>query len=379
MRRPAAHHEPRAFLFLLATSPVSPVPSRQSPVGYLSPVPLARFDSAYHAPVMVPEILALVGARAHPNRILDGTLGGGGHSLAFLESGADVTGLDHDPDAIAAARERLATFESRGRFRAIRSNFADAGNLSELEGATFDGIVLDLGVSSHQFDDESRGFSFREGAPLDMRMATGPKTEDRGPKTANALSTAADLLNSDSEQELAKVFKEFGDEPKAGRLAREIVRRRANRPFATSDDLVGAIRAVLGPRSGPGDFARLFQALRIAVNGELDALTRALPELRDRLAPGGVLAVIAYHSGEDRIVKHAFREWSLACICPPKQIVCTCRGHALGELLTRKAVNAAADEIERNPRARSAHLRAWRTFGPAVRGPQHPAVRSPQP
>ncbi len=286
-------------------------------------------------------------------RVLDGTLGGGGHSLALLESGADVTGLDHDPDAIAAARARLKAFESHGCFRAIQSNFADIEEIHELDGVTFDGIVLDLGVSSHQFDDEARGFSFREGAPLDMRMTGGPTTDD-------AVSTAGDLLNSADEQQLSEIFKNFGDEPKGGRLAREVVRRRNNRPFATSDDFVGAIRAVLGPRSGPGDFARLFQALRIAVNGELDAVERALPALRDRLAPAGVLAVIAYHSGEDRIVKHAFREWSLSCICPPKQIVCNCRGRPLGELLTRKAVNAGPDEIARNPRARSAHLRAWR-------------------
>jgi 16S rRNA (cytosine1402-N4)-methyltransferase len=292
--------------------------------------------------------------------VLDGTLGGGGHSLALLESGADVTGLDHDPDAIAAARARLVAYESQGRFRAIQSNFADIEHVPELAAVRFDAIVLDLGVSSHQFDDETRGFSFREGAVLDMRMVGRPKTEDRRPTAVNAVSTAADLLNSSSEHELVATFKDFGDEPKAGRLAREVVRRRGNRPFVTSDDFVGAIRAVLGPRSGPGDFARLFQALRIAVNGELDSLARALPVLRDRLAPAGVLAVIAYHSGEDRIVKHAFREWSLSCICPPKQIVCSCRGRPLGELLTRKAVTAAPDEIARNTRARSAHLRAWR-------------------
>jgi 16S rRNA (cytosine1402-N4)-methyltransferase len=307
--------------------------------------------------VLVAEVLeALRGTR----RVLDGTLGGGGHSLALLESGADVTGLDHDPDAIATARTRLASYESQGRFRAIQASFADVDSIDELRGAVFDGIVLDLGVSSHQFDDEARGFSFREGAPLDMRMAGEPKTEDRGPTTVNAVSTAADVLNSADEQELSVIFKDFGDEPKGGRLAREVIRRRNNRPFVTSDDFVGAIRAVLGPRSGPGDFARLFQALRIAVNGELDALARALPALRDRLAPAGVMAVIAYHSGEDRIVKHAFREWSLACICPPKQIVCTCRGRPLGDLMTRKAVNAGPDEVARNTRARSAHLRAWR-------------------
>jgi 16S rRNA (cytosine1402-N4)-methyltransferase len=316
-----------------------------------------RFDSEYHAPVLVAEVLeALGGAR----RILDGTLGGGGHSLALLESGADVTGLDQDPDAIETARARLASFESQGKFRAFQSNFADVDKIAALDGVEFDGILLDLGVSSHQFDDESRGFSFREGAPLDMRMEIGRQTADDGRQRDGGLQTAAQLLNSADEEELKVIFKDFGDEPKGGRLAREVVRRRGNRPFVTSDDFVGAIRAVLGPRSGPGDFARLFQAMRIAVNGELDALTRALPALRDRLAPAGVIAVIAYHSGEDRIAKHAFREWSRSCICPPKQMVCNCRGRALGELLTRKAVNATPEETARNTRARSAHLRAWR-------------------
>jgi 16S rRNA (cytosine1402-N4)-methyltransferase len=319
----------------------------------------ARFDSEYHAPVLVAEVLHALQLKPG-SRVLDGTLGGGGHSLAMLDTGADVTGLDRDPDAIATARARLAGFESRGQFRAINANFADFESIAVLEGVAFDSIVLDLGVSSHQFDNEARGFSFREGAPLDMRMEFGRQTADGGRQRDGGGQTAAELLNAADEEELKTIFKDFGDEPKAGRLAREIVRRRGNRPFVTSDDFVGAIRAVLGPRSGPGDFARLFQALRIAVNGELDALARALPALRDRLAPAGVIAVIAYHSGEDRIVKHAFREWSLSCICPPKQIVCTCRGRPLGELLTRKAVNAGPEETARNPRARSAHLRAWR-------------------
>jgi 16S rRNA (cytosine1402-N4)-methyltransferase len=318
-----------------------------------------RFNSAYHAPVLVAEVLDAL--KPNPNaQILDGTLGGGGHSLALLEAGANVTGLDHDAEAIATARERLASFESAGRFRAIQSNFADFDKITALDGILFDGILLDLGVSSHQFDDEPRGFSFREGAPLDMRMELGRQTMDGGGQRDGGGQTAAELLNDADEGELQSIFKNFGDEPKAGRLAREVVRRRGNRPFETSDDFVGAIRAVLGPRSGPGDFARLFQSLRIAVNGELDALARALPAMRDRLAPAGVLAVIAYHSGEDRIAKHAFREWSLSCICPPKQIMCSCRARALGELITRKAVSAGAEETARNPRARSAHLRAWR-------------------
>jgi 16S rRNA (cytosine1402-N4)-methyltransferase len=176
---------------------------------------------------------------------------------------------------------------------------------------------------------------------------------------ADAPGDAADLLNAEDETTLTAIFREFGDEPRAGRLAREIVRRRSNQPFATSDDLVGAIRAVLGPRSGSGEFARLFQAVRIAVNDELPGLLRALPVLRDRLTPGGRLVVISYHSGEDRLVKHAFREWSSDCVCPPKQPVCTCRGVALGETITRRALTASEDEIIRNPRARSARLRAW--------------------
>jgi 16S rRNA (cytosine1402-N4)-methyltransferase len=227
-------------------------------------------------------------------------------------------------------------------------NFAEADRLLPHKSETFDGILADLGVSSHQFDDASRGFSFREGALLDMRMS-----EDSG-------ETAADVLNSAPEEDLAKMFREYGDEPKARRLAREVVRRRGNRAFRTSDDLVGAIRAVLGPRSGAGDFARIFQALRIAVNDEMHSLSSALPILRDKLEPNGVLAVISYHSGEDRIVKHALREWSLDCVCPPRQLQCTCRGRALGALITRKAITAGEDEISRNPRARSARLRAWR-------------------
>jgi 16S rRNA (cytosine1402-N4)-methyltransferase len=333
-------------------------------------VPAARFDSAYHAPVLVAEVLEILHLRPGAQRVLDGTLGGGGHALALLECGADVTGLDRDPEAIENARTRLAAFESQGSFRAFQSSFADLGRIHALNGVSFNAIVLDLGVSSHQIDDETRGFSFREGAPLDMRMegpapdGSGRMTDGGGRMTDGGGQTAADLLNSADEDELTAVFKNYGDEPKGGRLAREIVRRRGNRPFVTSDDFVGAIRAVLGPRSGPPDFARLFQALRIAVNGELDSLERALPALRDRLAPAGVLAVIAYHSGEDRIVKHAFRAWSLSCVCPPRQPVCSCRGRPLGELLTRKAVNAGPDEIARNPRARSAHLRAWRKGSP---------------
>lgn len=311
-----------------------------------APEPAAgRWASAYHAPVLVEDVVALLGPC---ERVLDGTLGGGGHALALLEQGATVDGIDRDPEAIATARRRLATFEASGRFRAHLGNYADLDTIPILTGARFDGILLDLGISSHQIDRDDRGFSFRPGAPLDMRMGTDADVD------------AATLLNELPEAELAALFRRNADEPRAGRLAREIVRRRASERFETSDQLVRAIRGALGPRSGPSDFARLFQALRIEVNDELAGLERALVALGDRLDPGGTMAVIAYHSGEDRLVKHAFREWSARCICPPRQPACTCRGEPLGSLLTRKAVTAGADEAERNPRSRSARLRAWR-------------------
>jgi 16S rRNA (cytosine1402-N4)-methyltransferase len=302
--------------------------------------------SEYHAPVLADEVVRLLaGARS----VLDGTLGGGGHSLALLESGADVTAIDRDPEAINAARRRLAIHESDGRFRTVLGNYADVDRIRELEDRRFDGILLDLGVSSHQLDDPSRGFSFREGVPLDMRMGT------------DAVRDAATLLSTADEMELGAIFREYADERRAMRLAREIARRRANRPFTTSDDLVGAIRGALGPRTGPADFARLFQAVRIAVNDEIGGLERALDRLRERLQPEGILVVIAYHSGEDRVVKNAFRDWSASCICPPRQPMCTCRGRALGTLMTKRPVTAALEEADRNPRARSARLRAWRS------------------
>ena len=304
-------------------------------------------SSTYHEPVLAGEVVELL---RHAKSVLDGTLGGGGHAEALLAAGVErVTGIDRDTEAIASAARRLRSFEQDGRFRAVQANYADVDDLPTLVGERFDGVLLDLGISSHQIDAESRGFTFREGAPLDMRMGA-----------AHEGTTAAELLNDGDERSLARIFRDYGDEPRAARLAREVTRRRATRPFATSDDLVRAIRGALGPRSGPSDFARLFQALRIAVNDELPGLERALPALRDRLASGGILAVITYHSGEDRLVKHAFRDWSAACVCPPKQPRCTCRGRALGETITRKAMLPGAEEIARNPRARSAKLRAWR-------------------
>ncbi|MEK7402045.1 MAG: 16S rRNA (cytosine(1402)-N(4))-methyltransferase RsmH [Gemmatimonadota bacterium] len=299
---------------------------------------------AYHTPVLADQVVELL---RDATRVLDGTLGGGGHSELLLHAGKTVVGLDRDPDAIAAARARLESHERGGRFRAELVNYADAADSGLLGAERFDGVLLDLGISSHQIDTSERGFSFREGAPLDMRMG-------------QAQLSAAELLNTADEADLTHIFKAYGDEPRAGRLARVIVKRRANARFAVSDDLVGAIRETLGPRTGPGEFARLFQAVRIAVNDEIAGLTRALPALRDRLTPHGVLAVITYHSGEDRLVKHTFRDWSAECVCPPKQPKCTCRGYALGETITRRAIVPSDAEVSANPRARSAKLRAWR-------------------
>lgn len=309
------------------------------------PNPTETYAIAWHAPVLVDAVCdALAGCR----NVLDGTLGGGGHAAALLARGVSVIGLDRDATALAVARERLAAEEQAGRFVAVQGNHDAMDSVPSLANRTFDGILLDLGVSSRQIDDDARGFSFRPGVSLDMRMDSEASTD------------AATFLNTADAGVLERTFRDAGDEPKARRLAQEVVHRRAQRPFVVSDDLVGAIRAVLGPRSGPGDFARLFQAVRIAVNDELDGLTQGLVTLRDRLRPGGVFAVIAYHSGEDRVVKHAFRAWSTACTCPPRHPVCTCGGRALGTVETRRAIVATADEVARNPRARSAHLRVWR-------------------
>jgi len=299
----------------------------------------------FHRPVLCEAVQA---AALGAPRVVDATLGDGGHAEVLRSAGAELLAIDRDPEAIRVARERLGA----ERIRYLEASFASPAALEAIRGFRPDLVLLDLGVSSRQLDRTERGFTFRPGAALDMRM------ERRGP-------TAADLLNTAPRETLARWFADFGDEPRARRLATEIVRRRSRARFATSDDLVNAIRAVHGPRSGPDDFARLFQAVRIAVNGELEELEEALPALRDRLGPGGALAVISYHSGEDRIVKHAFREWSRTCVCPATQPVCTCRGRSLGRESPRGGIVPDADEIAANPRARSARLRVFRLAGTA--------------
>jgi len=298
-------------------------------------------NPVYHQPVLLAEILALAGS---PSRVADATLGDGGHAAAFVERGAHVLGIDRDPQALVRAMERLGP----SHLTTLLGGYDDPSVVARLEAFRPELGLFDLGVSSRQLDDGTLGFSFRPGAPLDMRMNRSG-------------STAAEFLNQSSEGALEQVFAEYGDERRSRRLASEIVRRRARAPFTTSDDLVNAIRAVLGPRSGPPDFARLFQAVRIATNDELERLNRGLELWRERLIPGGLLLVISYHSGEDRRVKHSFQQWARSCVCPPEWPECRCRGQALGRLEPRRPVRASPAEIQANPRARSAMLRGFRS------------------
>jgi 16S rRNA (cytosine1402-N4)-methyltransferase len=294
----------------------------------------------FHRPVLLEQVLA---AARGAKRAVDATLGDGGHSEALRDAGAELLAIDRDPEAVRRAQIRLGS----ERIRFLEASYASPAALAAVAEFHPDFILLDLGVSSRQLDAEARGFTFRPGAPLDMRMqATGP--------------TAAELLNSVSPDILRAWFAEYGDERRARRLSQEVVRRRERAPFRVSDDLVNAIRAVLGPRSGPDDFARLFQAVRIAVNDELPELARALPAFRAALQPAGALAAISYHSGEDRLVKHAFHQWSRACVCPPAQPICTCRGRPLGQETPRGGRVPDPAEIAANPRARSARLRVFR-------------------
>lgn len=303
--------------------------------------------STYHEPVMADEVLDLLSPRGEAV-FLDGTLGGGGHTRAILEAcpTCRVVAVDRDPEALAEAEASLAHLGQRVRF--VHARFDEAAADGELRAEGLDGALLDLGVSSHQIDEDARGFAFRRGVVLDMRMDLS-QDED-----------AAGFLADASEEELTQVFRDLGEEPKARRLAREIVKRRATEPLRSSDDLVAALSVSLGKSPSMQDKARIFQAVRIAVNRELESLEMGLPALRDALKQGGVLVVIAYHSLEDRLVKNAFRDWSAQCVCPPESPVCTCRGRPLGETLTRKPLRPSEEEVARNPRARSARLRAWR-------------------
>jgi len=290
---------------------------------------------------------------------VDGTLGDGGHAerLLVADRTIEVLGVDRDPLTIAATARRLAGFAPRFR--------THCGNFSELDTAlaavgwpAADGILLDLGLSSRQLDDPERGFAFRAEGPLDMRMSP-----DSGP-------SAADLVAALDERALAGLFRTYGEEPAARRIARAIVARRASVPIVTTNDLADLVLSVVPRRGGHHPATRVFQALRIAVNHELEHLDRFLARALDWLAPGARLVIISYHSLEDRRVKRAFRGWAGACLCPPMLPRCQCGARALVAILTRKAVTPSAEEVARNRRARSARLRAVevlaQTAGPEV-------------
>lgn len=305
-----------------------------------------------HTPVMPDEVLRWLRPECG-GVFLDATVGGAGHAIRLLEAGSAVRviGIDQDAEAIEAAKQRLAS--AGERVKLMRANFRDvarpefAAEMDDLAGA-----LMDLGVSSHQIDTQKRGFSFRPGTPLRMRMDEG----------ARETRSAAELLNRADERELGRVFRD-GEERRWRTLSREVVRRRKIRPFSTSDDLVAALSAVLGRSAQEKQKARLFQALRIAVNDELAALSEGLEGIRRRLGLGGRLAVLSYHSLEDRLVKDAFRNWSADCRCPPGLPECRCRGRSLGRTLTRRPLRPSAEEVARNPRARSARLRVWEKRG----------------
>lgn len=281
---------------------------------------------------------------------LDGTLGGGGHASLILEKapGAFLIGIDRDQAALAAAGARLAVYGERVRL--LHGDFADvAEQLSTLGIPALDGFILDLGVSSHQLDTRERGFSFQQDAPLDMRMDTS-----RG-------ETAADLVNELPEQELERVISEYGEERWAKRIASFIVKDRAESPITTTFRLVDIIKGAVpkakwDERIHPA--TRTFQALRIAVNSELESLERGMRAALDLLKPGGRGVIISFHSLEDRIVKHIFREYAEGCTCPRQFPVCACGKQPRVKVLTSRPVTATQEETDDNPRARSAKLRA---------------------
>ncbi len=329
--------------------------------------------SFHHVPVLRDQVVAAF-APVPPGWVVDGTVGGAGHATAILlaHPHLSVLGLDRDPEAVEVATERLARFGSRAvvvhaRFdrlhdtmRILRSHRnadapdADDRDGDDLERPWISGVLLDLGVSSPQLDRGERGFSYRKGGPLDMRMDP----------TAGA--PAADLVNNADEAELARIIRRFGDERHAGRIAKAIV---ASRPIRTTEALAEVVRDAIpaaARRTGGHPATRTFQALRIEVNDELGQLERTLGDALDLLVPGGRAAVITYHSGEDRIVARRFRDAAADnCVCPPGAGACRCGGSPSVTLVPRKAITASDEEVAANPRARSARLRVAERLGAA--------------
>jgi 16S rRNA (cytosine1402-N4)-methyltransferase len=301
-----------------------------------------------HESVLVREVVELLNP-GPGKRFLDGTLGGGGHSEALLRASdpdGRVLGLDRDEEALAAADARLAPFAVR--FAARQASFADAPEiLADIGWNGVDGVILDLGISSHQIDQPERGFSFRANARLDMRMDRRQELD------------AERIVNHYSEAELDRILRSFGEEPQARRIARAIVRERAQRRIESTQELADLIaRLHTGRRRDHHPATQVFQALRIAVNAELAELERFLLRGYEILQPQGRLAIISFHSLEDRLVKGAFRKWSRSCLCPPRAMVCRCGWSQKVRSLTKRPLSPSTAEVEANPRARSAKLRA---------------------
>ncbi len=320
--------------------------------GSLSSDSLQPIHAPRHIPVMLDQVLSFL-QPCLDGDILDGTLGGGGHAAALLGSGRGkgrLLGLDRDPRALLAARQRLAPFV--GRHITLHANFSHAATvLREVGWTGVDGILLDLGFSSLQVEDGERGFSFLRPGPLDMRM------------DQSGGQSAAEIVNASGEEELHRIFREYGEERAAGAIARAILRERVHGPITTTTALVKIIeRSVRRPtrhrRHRAHAATQTFQALRIAVNQELRYLAAFLQEGYTLLRPGGRLVVLSYHSLEDRLVKTAFRRWASACICPPQLQVCACDWEPQVRVLTPRPLTPTGREVIENRRARSVRLRA---------------------
>jgi 16S rRNA (cytosine1402-N4)-methyltransferase len=301
-----------------------------------------------HYSVMLKEVLE--GLKVLPDGIyVDGTLGGAGHAKAVIEGleGGVLIGIDQDQEALAYARDLLKPY--KGRFILVHDNFSNiAPILTELEIPEVNGILMDLGVSSYQLDTAQRGFSYNHDAPLDMRM------------DQTASLTAAEVVNEYSLEELNHVIMTYGEERWAQRIATFIVTQREIKPIETTFELVEVIKKAVpkgARRDGPHPAKRTFQAIRIEVNNELGIIQKAIEDGVDRLAPGGRIALITFHSLEDRLVKNTFKELSLDCICPPEAPVCTCNHRAKVRIVTKKPIQPGMKELEFNPRSRSAKLR----------------------
>lgn len=315
-------------------------------------------ESFHHVPVLTRQVLTVL--QPHTGGIyVDGTLGGAGHAALLLAASAPdgfLFGIDRDQEALAAAEAHLQPFA--GRFCLVHGNYANMAALAAAAGITAaDGILLDIGVSSHQLDEAGRGFSYQQDAPLDMRM------------DQSGGESAAELINSRSQEELTQILYTYGEERWAARIAAFIVEARQQRPIVTTGQLVDIIRRAIPRAAREADqhpAKRTFQAIRIAVNGELEALQQGLDAAVELLAPGGVLAVITFHSLEDRMVKERFRYHAAGCICPPHQPVCTCGHQALVKPINRKPLTADAEELAENPRSRSARLRAVIRLAPGA-------------